>query len=141
MQCSVSFSRRRGTLRGLHYQTEPYEETKLVRCTRGALYDVIVDVRPESPTFAWHVAVELTGENRTMLYVPARPRARIPDLGGRDGDLDQISEFYHAEHAAGVAWNDPALAIEWPQMERLISERDRNLPRLAAGSLLGGSGR
>jgi dTDP-4-dehydrorhamnose 3,5-epimerase len=140
VQCSVSFNRKRGTLRGLHYQTAPYEETKLVRCTRGALYDVIIDLRADSPTFAQHVAVVLTAENHTILYVPRGFAHGFQTLQDETEIFYQISEFYHAEHATGIAWDDPALAIEWPQMERVISERDRTLPRFAAGSRPRGPG-
>lgn len=129
-QCSVSYNRRRGTLRGLHYQTAPYEETKLVRCTRGALYDVIVDVRAGSPTYARHVALVLSAENRTMLYVPPGLAHGFQTLEDETEIFYQISEPYRPEHAAGVAWDDPTLAIAWPEMARVISERDRTLPRL-----------
>ncbi len=134
VQCSVSFNRKRGTLRGMHYQKAPHEEIKLVRCTRGALYDVIVDLRVDSPTFARHCAAVLTPENGKMMYVPAGFAHGFQTLENDTEVCYQISEFYDPEAAAGVAWDDPAFGIAWPVAERIMSERDRNLPRLRAGS-------
>jgi len=123
-QCSVSFSRRRGTLRGLHYQIAPHEEAKLVRCTAGAIYDVIVDLRRGSPTFGKWFAVELTAENHRMLYVPEGMAHGLQTLEDNTEVFYQISEFYEPASARGVRWNDPAFGIEWPPADRIISARD-----------------
>jgi dTDP-4-dehydrorhamnose 3,5-epimerase len=118
VQCSVSFNKKKGTLRGMHYQASPHEETKLVRCTRGAIYDVMLDLRPNSPTFKQWVSAELTGENRWMLYVPE----------GVAHGFQTLHEFFHPECARGVRWDDRKFEIEWPSAERIISERDRAYP-------------
>ena len=127
-QCSTSLNKRKGTLRGMHYQAAPMAETKLVRCTRGAIFDVIIDLRPDSPTFTRHVAVTLTAENRTALYVPVGFAHGFQTLADDTEVFYQISELYSAEHARGVRWNDPAFAIAWPDDERIITERDRTYP-------------
>jgi dTDP-4-dehydrorhamnose 3,5-epimerase len=127
-QISISFNRRRGTLRGLHYQAKPYEEYKLVRCTSGSIYDVIADVRPESPTFKQWTAVDLNANNRKMLYVPPGFAHGFQTLEDETEVLYQISEFYHPEAARGVRWDDPSFQFDWPLSERIMSERDRNFP-------------
>ncbi|MGH6689263.1 MAG: dTDP-4-dehydrorhamnose 3,5-epimerase [Gammaproteobacteria bacterium] len=128
-QCSTSFNRRKGTLRGLHYQRPPAAETKIVRCTRGALYDVIIDLRPESPTFLEHVAVVLTADNRRMLYVPTGFAHGFQTLEDDTEVFYQISEFSAPEHARGVRWNDPLFGISWPIVDRrTIIERDQRYP-------------
>jgi dTDP-4-dehydrorhamnose 3,5-epimerase len=134
VQCSVSLSERKGTLRGLHYQAAPYAEAKLVRCTRGALYDVIVDLREESPAFMRHVALELSASNHRMLYVPEGVAHGFQTLEDGSEVSYQMSEFHSPSHARGVRWNDPAFAIDWPSGERIISERDRSYPDFALGS-------
>lgn len=127
-QCSVSFSPRPGTLRGMHYQAPPHEEVKIVRCTRGAIYDVIVDLRPASPTFRRWFGLELDADNRRMLYVPEGCAHGFVSLVA-DTEVDyRISQAYVAEAARGVRWNDPAFGIEWPRAVELISERDRSYP-------------
>lgn len=129
-QCNVSWNRRRGTLRGLHYQAVPHEEAKLVRCTRGAVWDVIVDLRPVSPTYLrWH-AVELSADSRTALYVPAGFAHGFQTLADDSEVLYQMSESYYADLARGLRWNDPALDIEWPLGSPILSERDRSYPLL-----------
>jgi dTDP-4-dehydrorhamnose 3,5-epimerase len=127
-QCSISFNKRKGTLRGVHYQARPYEETKLVRCTAGAIYDVIVDVRLGSRAFKQWVATELTAANRKMLYIPHGVAHGFLTLVDETEVFYQMSEFYHPECARGLRWNDPALAIEWPSDVRVISERDSRYP-------------
>ena len=127
-QCSTSFNRRRGTLRGMHYQAPPVEETKLVRCTRGAIYDVIIDLRPHSPSFTGHFATVLTADNRRMLYIPAGFAHGFQTLDDATEVFYQMSEFYAPEHARGVRWDDPIFDISWPEDERTILERDRNYP-------------
>jgi dTDP-4-dehydrorhamnose 3,5-epimerase len=128
VQCNISFNKKKGTLRGMHYQTAPYEEAKLIRCTKGAIYDVIIDLRPDSRTIAQYMAVELTAENRTMLYVPKGFAHGFQTLTDNSEVFYQMSEFYVPQYARGVRWNDPAFAIEWPPDERIILERDQTYP-------------
>jgi dTDP-4-dehydrorhamnose 3,5-epimerase len=131
VQCNISFNRKKGTLRGMHYQAAPYEEIKLVRCTMGAIYDVIIDLRPESPTFKQWLATELTAENRRMLYVPEKSAHGFLTLLDNTEVFYQISEFYHPESEMGVRWNDPEFAIKWPvELVQIISPKDRGYPFL-----------
>ncbi len=124
VQCNVSYNARRGTLRGMHYQKAPFEETKVVRCTRGTLFDVIVDLRPWSPTYRrWHGA-ELTAENRKALYVPEGFAHGFLTLSDDTEVHYQMSAVYEAQAATGVRWNDPAFAIVWPAEAVIISESD-----------------
>ena len=127
-QCSISFSKARGTLRGMHYQASPFEEAKLVRCTAGAVYDVILDLRADSTTFKRWFAAELTTANRKMLYVPEGFAHGFQTLEDNSEVFYQISEFYRQGYARGVRWNDPAFGITWPAGEKIISERDRSFP-------------
>jgi dTDP-4-dehydrorhamnose 3,5-epimerase len=130
-QCNVSFNKKQGTLRGLHYQVAPFEEAKLVRCTHGAIYDVIVDLRPGSSSFLRHATVVLSAGNRRMLYVPEGCAHGFQTLEDDSEVFYQMSERYSAEHARGVRWNDPALGIEWPPAERIMTDRDRTYPDFA----------
>jgi dTDP-4-dehydrorhamnose 3,5-epimerase len=130
LQTNISFNKRRGTLRGLHFQTEPNQEAKLVRCTAGAIYDVIADLRPDSLTFRRWIGVELTSRNRLMLYVPEGFAHGFQTLTDDTEVAYQISEYYHAESASGVRWDDPALNIKWPLPVTVLSERDRHHPLL-----------
>ena len=123
-QCSIAFSARAGTLRGMHYQREPYAEVKLIRCTRGAVYDAVVDLRPGSATFRHWFAVELTAENRRMLYVPKGLAHGYQTLEDETEITYQMSTPYHPEAAAGVRWNDPAFGVTWPREVTVISDRD-----------------
>ena len=132
-QCSTSFNARAGTLRGLHLQAAPFEEIKFVRCTSGAIHDVIVDLRPGSPTYLMHAAVQLTSENRRMVYIPKGVAHGFQTLVDRTEVAYQMSEFFSADHARGVRWDDPAFGIEWPVGERLMNERDRTYPDYVAG--------
>jgi len=127
-QCSVSFNLRRGTIRGMHYQEQPYPETKLVRCTMGAIYDVAIDLRPESPTLRQWVAVELTAQNRRALYIPAGFAHGFQTLLDSSEVFYQMSEFYHPDAARAVRWNDPAFGILWPLPKPFLSEKDRAIP-------------
>jgi dTDP-4-dehydrorhamnose 3,5-epimerase len=128
IQLNVGFSHAKGTLRGLHYQEAPHQEAKIVRCSRGAIYDVMVDVRPESPTRGQWVAAELTPDNRSMLYVPegfAHGYQTLVD----DTEITYLaSRSYVAAAATGVRFNDPAFAIEWPLPVAVVSDADRNWP-------------
>jgi len=128
VQCSVSFNERKGTLRGLHYQDEPFPEAKVLRCTSGAIYDVVVDLRPESPAFKKWIGVELSAGNRHALYVPERCAHGFLTLADQTEVFYQMSEFYHPELARGVRWNDPAFRISWPEKVVVISERDTTYP-------------
>ena len=125
VQCNTSFNKKKGTLRGMHYQVAPHEEAKLVRCTRGAIYDVIVDLRPDSPTFREWVAVELTSDNHRMLYIPEGFAHGFQTLEDNTEVFYQMSEFYHPECASGVRWDDPAFMIEWPMPPTIIAKKDR----------------
>ena len=127
-QCGTSFNKRKGTLRGLHYQVPPAAETKIVRCTRGSLYDVMVDLRPGSPTFLGHVGIVLTADNRRMLYVPSGFAHGFQTLEDDTEVFYQISEFWAPEHARGVRWDDPLFAIAWPNDQRTMIERDLRYP-------------
>jgi dTDP-4-dehydrorhamnose 3,5-epimerase len=127
-QCSVSYNQRKGTLRGMHYQVSPFEEIKVVRCIRGAVYDVIIDLRRNSPTFKMHFAIELDARNGNALYVPAGFAHGFQTLADDSEVLYQISQCYSADHSRGVRWNDPAFAIPWPEDTRTILERDANYP-------------
>lgn len=128
VQCSLSFNNRKGTLRGMHYQVPPHEETKLIRCTQGAIYDVVLDLRPKSPAFKDWVAVELTAEMRNMIYVPEGCAHGFLTLEDLSEVTYQMSEFQHAGSARGVRWDDPAFQIKWPAKVEVISERDRTYP-------------
>jgi dTDP-4-dehydrorhamnose 3,5-epimerase len=127
-QCNISVTSRKGTLRGLHFQAAPFAEAKLVRCTRGAIYDVVVDLRPHSPAFRDWIAVYLTAEKRNMVYVPEGFGHGFLTLEDDIEVFYQMSEVYNAEAARGVRWNDPAFMIAWPEEVKVISERDRTYP-------------
>lgn len=128
LQCSVSFNPTSGTLRGMHYQAEPHGETKLIRCTRGAICDVLVDLRESSPTFLQHAKVELSPGNLQLLYVPEGIAHGFLTLSENSEVSYQISSDYHAESARGVRWNDPIFGIDWPAEPQVISARDRDYP-------------
>jgi dTDP-4-dehydrorhamnose 3,5-epimerase len=128
VQGSVSYNPRRGTLRGLHYQLPPHADAKLVRCTRGAIYDVAVDLRPDSRTFRRHAAVVLDADNGLALYVPEGCAHGFQTLADDTEVLYQMSAFYAPDAGRGVRWDDPAFAIPWPEANRLINERDRHYP-------------
>jgi len=128
VQASISHTPQRGTLRGLHYQVAPHAEAKLVRCTRGAIYDVAVDLRPDSPTFRRHAAVVLDADNRFALYIPEGCAHGFQTLTDDTEVLYQMSALYVPEAARGVRWDDPAFAIPWPPADRIIADRDRQYP-------------
>lgn len=128
VQCSLSFNSRKGTLRGMHYQVLPFAETKLIRVTSGAVHDVVLDLRPQSPTFKKWVAVDLTARDRNMVYVPEGCAHGFLTLEDNSEVFYQMSEVYNAESARGVRWDDPAFQIKWPGKVEVISERDRNYP-------------
>jgi dTDP-4-dehydrorhamnose 3,5-epimerase len=128
VHCNVSFNARAGTLRGMHYQVQPHAECKLVRCTRGAIYDVALDLRPGSKTYLRWYAVELTAENRLALYIPDGVAHGFQTLTNAAEIHYQMSAPYAPAAARGVRWDDPAFAIEWPDGHRVISERDLSYP-------------
>ena len=128
VQCSLSFNRRKGTLRGLHYQVAPHEESKLICCTKGAIYDVVLDLRPQSRTYKDWIAVVLRAEERNMIYVPEGCAHGFLTLEDKSEVNYQMSEFWNAESARGVRWDDPAFRIRWPERVEVISERDRTYP-------------
>ncbi len=131
VQCNISFNSKQGTLRGMHYQASPHAETKLVRCTRGAIYDVIIDLRTESPTFTQWVGVELNAENHQMLYIPEGFAHGFQTLADNTEVFYQMSEFYHPGSARGVRWNDPTFSIKWPTTDNLIiSSKDNDYANL-----------
>lgn len=127
-QSSVSFNARRGTVRGLHFSREPHAETKLVRCTRGAIHDVAVDLRPGSPTYLRALAVTLSAENRHALYIPAGFAHGFQALSDGAEILYMIDRPFVAGAADGLRWDDPALDVTWPEPVTVISERDRTYP-------------
>ncbi len=124
VQCSTSFNRKGGTLRGMHYQVDPHAEARLVRCTMGAIYDVIVDLREHSPTARQWIAAELTANNRTMVYIPEGFAHGFQTLEDNTEVFYQMSEFYAPLSARGLRWNDPAFAIRWPLPAAWMSEKD-----------------
>jgi dTDP-4-dehydrorhamnose 3,5-epimerase len=128
VQANMSYNKRQGTLRGMHFQVAPYAETKLVRCIRGALYDVIVDLRPDSPTFAQWLGVELTADNYRMLYVPEGFAHGFQTLADDTEASYQVSQFYTPGAEGGLRYNDPAFQIEWPLAVAVISEKDASWP-------------
>jgi dTDP-4-dehydrorhamnose 3,5-epimerase len=124
VQGNISFNHKRGTLRGMHYQVEPHAEAKLVRCTMGAIYDVILDLRPDSATFKQWLAVELTAENRRLLFIPPGLAHGFQTLEDNTEVLYQMSEDYHPECARGVRWDDKIFGIKWPIECKTISIND-----------------
>jgi dTDP-4-dehydrorhamnose 3,5-epimerase len=127
-QCSLSYNRKAGTIRGMHYQIPPREEAKVVRCVRGAIYDVLLDLRPASPTYRKWVGRELSADNRLSFYVPEGVAHGYQTLTDDAEVLYLVSEKYDPALARGVRWNDPAFDIRWPLAPGVISERDRNHP-------------
>ncbi|HEY8186677.1 MAG TPA: dTDP-4-dehydrorhamnose 3,5-epimerase [Pyrinomonadaceae bacterium] len=129
VECNTSFNRRKGTLRGMHYQEAPHQQVKLVRCIRGAIYDVIIDLRPASPTFKQWLSVELTAENARMLYVPAGFAHGFQTLADDTEVAYQMSSYFEPASGRGVRWNDPAFGIAWPETDRrIIIARDLEYP-------------
>lgn len=129
VQSSISSNRKAGTLRGLHFQAAPHAEAKTVRCTRGSVYDVIVDLRRDSPTFTRHFATVLSRDNRRIVYVPEGVAHGFQTLEDDTEVVYQMSEYYAPECAGGVRWDDPAFKISWPDVEtRIVSTRDRAFP-------------
>lgn len=132
VQCNTSFNKLVGTLRGMHYQSAPHEEAKLVRCTAGAIYDVMLDLREDSPTYLKWIGVELSARNRRLVYIPEGFAHGFQTLEPGAEVFYQVSEYFHPESARGVRWDDPVFGIEWPLEVRVISERDRTHPLLGS---------
>jgi dTDP-4-dehydrorhamnose 3,5-epimerase len=128
VQCNVSFNRQAGTLRGLHYQVEPHAEVKIVRCTSGSIFDVIVDLRPDSPTFRRHEGFKLSAESRQALYVPKGFAHGFLTLESSTEVFYQVSTAYQPASERGVRWNDEAFTINWPAPVLLVSEKDSQFP-------------
>ena len=128
VQCSTSFNKKKGTLRGIHFQAPPFEEAKLVRCTAGAILDVIIDLRRQSTTFLQSFSATLTADNHKMLYIPEGLAHGFLTLQDDTEVFYQMSEVYSPEHACGVRWNDPTFGITWPIEITVISERDSRYP-------------
>lgn len=135
VQCNLSFNHKKGTLRGMHYQDAPYQEAKLVSCISGALYDVIIDIRPGSPTFGEYLGVELTAQTYEMLFIPEGFAHGFLTLADETRVFYQMSEFYAPEYSRGFRWNDPAFKVEWPGEVRVISPRDAGYPDFAPEKL------
>jgi dTDP-4-dehydrorhamnose 3,5-epimerase len=136
-QSSISFNRERGTLRGLHYQASPHAETKLIRCTQGTVFDVIVDFRPQSPTYTKWQSIELSSENRIGVYVPAGCAHGFQTLTDNVEILYQITPAYVVDAARGIAWDDPQLKIAWPLPVRHLSQKDRARPFMKTSNFSG----
>lgn len=136
VQCNISFNLNKGTLRGMHYQASPFEEAKLARCTMGAIYDVIIDLRPNSKTFMQWIEVELSAENRKMIYIPEGFAHGFQTLENDTEVFYQMSEFYAPEYARGIRWNDPQFNIEWPDDVRIISVKDKRYHDFDAKSFI-----
>lgn len=128
VQCNVSFNKKRGTLRGMHYQAHPHAEVKMIRCTRGSIYDVIVDLRPDSPTYKRYISIVLSADNHKVLYVPTGFAHGFQTLEDRTEVFYHMSEFYTPESARGFRWNDPAFHVVWPDDTRTISSKDLSYP-------------
>jgi dTDP-4-dehydrorhamnose 3,5-epimerase len=127
-QASTSFNRQKGTLRGMHFSTAPCKEAKLVRCTAGSIADVIIDIRPDSPTFLKHTTVELSAESRNALFVPPGFAHGYQTLEDDTEIYYMMTEEYRSGHADGFRWNDPVFGISWPEADRIIFQRDEEYP-------------
>jgi dTDP-4-dehydrorhamnose 3,5-epimerase len=129
-QCNLTLTKKRGMIRGMHFQADPKPEIKLIRCLAGTIFDVLVDVRPNSPTYGRWESFELTAENHRTLYVPGGFANGFQCLSDNCEVFYQMSEFYFPELARGLRWNDPKVGIKWPLRDPVLSERDKNLPLL-----------
>jgi len=130
VQCNISYNKIKGTLRGMHYQLPPHEEAKLVRCTKGAIYDVIVDIRKNSPTEGKWLGMEINEDDRHMIYIPGGFAQGLLTLVDETEIFYQMSAFYDEKAARGFCWNDPVINIMWPIKDIIISVKDQNLPSL-----------
>ena len=128
VQCNISFNKKKGTLRGLHYQEKPFEEAKLVRCTNGSVYEVIVDLRKNSPTYKKWYGVELSSKEHNMIYVPEGCALGFQTLEDNTELFYQMSQYYKPEFSKGIKWNDESFKISWPLEVTVISKKDQTLP-------------
>jgi len=126
VQCNISYNKKKGTLRGMHYQTPPFEEVKVVSCTKGSIYDVVVDLRKGSATYCQWIATELTERNFKMIYIPKGCAHGFQTLEDNTMVYYQMTEFFHPECAGCVRWDDPRFGIQWPLKNSIISDKDRN---------------
>ncbi|URZ15998.1 dTDP-4-dehydrorhamnose 3,5-epimerase [Clostridium felsineum] len=125
VQCNISFNKKKGTLRGMHFQKKPHEEVKIVRCTKGSIYDVVVDIRKDSETYMKCISVELSDKNRKMIYIPKGFAHGFQTLEDNTEVFYQMSEFYHPECASGIKWDSKNINIQWPIKEKIISVKDK----------------
>ena len=128
VQCNISYNKKKGALRGMHFQKHPHEEAKLVRCTKGAIYDVIIDLRKNSPTYTNWFSIELTANNHKLIYVPEGFAHGFQTLLDDTEVFYQMSEYYYPEYMDGIRWNDHLFNIKWPESECTISARDKKFP-------------
>lgn len=129
VQANITFSPEMGTLRGMHYQIRPHKEVKLVHCTRGAIYDVIIDMRPDSATYLQWIATEISAENRKMVYIPGEFAHGYMTLADKTEVYYQVAQYYAPEYERGIRWDDPAFQIEWPVVsEMVLSAKDKAWP-------------
>ncbi len=133
-QCSISYNKKQGTVRGMHYQAAPHQETKLVSCVRGSIADVVVDLRPDSDTYMKHITLELSAQNHRILYIPAGCAHGFQTQEDETEVYYQISTPYAPEFARGVRWDDPMLTISWPLPVTVISDRDQQYPDFTKSS-------
>jgi dTDP-4-dehydrorhamnose 3,5-epimerase len=139
-QCNISSSRKRGTIRGMHYQIAPYQEDKLVRVTQGAIYDIIIDLRPFSSTYKEWIGVELTADSYRMIYVPKGFAHGFQTLMDKTEVFYQMSEFFTPEYYTGFRWNDPIFNLRWPVEEKIISAKDQSFPNFARSNDMAAGG-
>ena len=127
-QCNISYNKEKGTLRGMHYQSAPFGEAKLIGCIRGRIYDVIIDLRKDSDTYCKWISAELSEENHNILYVPKGFAHGFQTLEDNTTVFYQMSDFFHPECAKGIRWDDPLFSIDWPLKDKIISEKDKTYP-------------
>lgn len=126
VQCNISFNKKKGIIRGMHYQTSPYAEDKLIRCTRGSMFDVVIDLRPKSKTFKKWIGIKMNAEDYIMLYVPKGFAQGFQTLEDNTEIIYQMSKIYKPEYARGIPWNDPTFDIKWPLKCPILSKKDRS---------------
>ena len=124
VQCNISFNKKMGTLRGMHYQAAPFEEAKLIRCIKGSVYDVVIDIQPNSPSFMKWFGVRLSADSYKLIYIPKGFAHGFITLEDNTELFYQMSEFYHPESANGIMWDDPKININWPEINKIISKKD-----------------
>ncbi|MCH9029543.1 MAG: dTDP-4-dehydrorhamnose 3,5-epimerase [Bacteroidetes bacterium] len=133
LQCNISYNKKKGTIRGMHFQQRPFQEVKLLRCTKGSIFDVIIDIRPNSETYKQWISIELTENNYKMLYAPEGFAAGFQTLEDNTSLFYQVSQMYMPEYERGIKWDDPSIRINWPLKPTTISEKDQNHPPFTDG--------